>query len=238
METTSHEVKGELVVTIHIDELSIDVELIRSVNSALDDAEISGASSIVFVFGHGASSPVGGFPSWHLDSAREDMRYFAKWGELIARIFTVKAKTFAAYRGRAGSAALEIGFVADLRMAAPEAGVWLEGLAGGGLPGMSWYWLPKFVGQGVARRLLLLGGDLTAADAARLGIFDVVDDDFDAAVESMIESSSAITAEAARFTRRILHDSLALERMSAHEQIKAARYKAGSTVLSLKHQAA
>lgn len=93
--------------------------------------------------------------------------------------------------------------------------------------GMGAYWLPKFVGLGAARRIFLLGDDLTAEDAARMGLVDVVGDTVEAVVESSIKALRAVTPEAARLTRRILDDCYLLEHAAAAGLAKAARYKVG-----------
>jgi enoyl-CoA hydratase/carnithine racemase len=92
---------------------------------------------------------------------------------------------------------------------------------------MGAYWLPKFVGAGKARRLLMLGDDLTAEDAHQLGLVDVVDDTIQAAVDATIKATRKVTPEAACFTRRILDDCYLLEHSGAVELAKAARFQLG-----------
>jgi enoyl-CoA hydratase/carnithine racemase len=87
--------------------------------------------------------------------------------------------------------------------------------------------MTKFVGLGVARRLILLGGDLPADEAFRLGLVDVVQASVDAAVDATVKALRPITPEAARLTRRLLDDSYALEPAAATELAKAARYQVG-----------
>jgi enoyl-CoA hydratase/carnithine racemase len=92
---------------------------------------------------------------------------------------------------------------------------------------MGAYWLPKFVGLGTARKIFLLGEDLTAQDAAKLGLVDALGDTLDAVVETSVKALRAVTPEAARLTRRILDDCYVLEHAAAVELTKAARYKVG-----------
>ena len=72
---------------------------------------------------------------------------------------------------------------------------------------------------------LLLGEDLTAEHAFRLGLVDMVDDTVDAAVAATIKAMRPVTPEAACFTRRILDDCYLLEPAAAAGLAKAARYK-------------
>ena len=176
----------------------------------------------------GAGDAVSGdFPSWPAGGGRADMRYFARWDETLSRISRLEAKTFAAYDGRVGAAAVQIGLVTDLRLASTRARLVAGKPSRGPLPGMGAYWLPKFIGLGNARRMFLLGEDLTAAHAARLGLLDVVDESVEAAVGATIKALRPVTPEAACFTRRVLDDCYLLERGAAAELAKAARYKVG-----------
>ena len=158
---------------------------------------------------------------------RSDIRFFARWDETLSRISRLKAKTFAAYDGRVGAAAVHLGLVTDLRLASAHARLALGNLADGRFPGMAAYWLPKFVGLGTARKIFLIGEDLPADRASEVGLVDVVEDTVDAAVDATLEATRPVTPEAAYFTRRILDDCYSLEHPAAVEVAKAARYKLG-----------
>src|SRR5687767_8712746 len=114
MHITTHETRNERVLTIRIDAPEIDGNLVGSLDSALQGAASGENTNIVFLFEGHAGSAIGGFPSWQPSPAREDMRYFARWEELIANISRLKAKTFAGYRGWVGAAAVQLGCVVDL----------------------------------------------------------------------------------------------------------------------------
>jgi enoyl-CoA hydratase/carnithine racemase len=227
MLTVIDEGDGERVLTAHIDETTIDAEFIGALESVLNNLEHGGIENLVLQFSGGPDSVTGEFPSWRPGPVRGDMRYFARWDETLARISRLKAKTFAAYDGRVGAAAVHVGLVMDLRLASAQARLSLGSLSEGRFPGMGAYWLPKFVGLGQARRIFLLGEDLTAEQASWLGLVDVVEDTVQAAVEATTKAMRPVTPEAACFTRRILDDCYVLEHSAAAELAKAARYKVG-----------
>jgi len=227
MLTVIDEVDGERVLTVQIDEATIGAELIGALEAALDNLEHGGIENLVLQFRGGPDSVTGEFPSWRSGPVRSDMRYFARWDEMLSRISRLKAKTFAAYDGRVGAAAVQAGLVMDLRLASAQARLSLGSLAEGRFPGMGAYWLPKFVGLGQARRIFLLGEDLTAERASWLGLVDVVGDTVEAAVEAATKAMRPVMPEAACFTRRILDDCYVLEHSAAAELAKAARYKVG-----------
>ncbi len=216
---------GERVLTVRIHEATIDAQLVGSLEAVLNDVEHGEIENFVLQFTGGPDSVTGEFPSWRPGPARSDMRYFARWDETLARISRLKAKTLAAYEGKVGPAAVQVGLVMDLRLASVQARLQLGSLSEGRFPGMGAYWLPKFIGLGNARRIFLLGEDLTAEHASRLGLVDVVDDTVDAAVAATIKAMRPVTPEAACFTRRILDDCYLLEPAAAAGLAKAARYK-------------
>jgi enoyl-CoA hydratase/carnithine racemase len=218
---------GERVLKVRIDEAAISAELVSALGSVLSEVTDGGIENLVLQFSGGPDSVTGDFPAWRPGPARSDMRYFARWDEMLARISRLQAKTFAAYDGRVGAAAVQLGLVMDLRLASAQARLSLGSLSGGRFPGTGAYWLPKFIGLGNARRIFLLGEDLTAGDASRLGLVDVVDDTVEAVIAATVKALRAVTPEAACFTRRILDDCYSLEHAAAAELAKAARYKVG-----------
>jgi enoyl-CoA hydratase/carnithine racemase len=227
MLTVVDEGDGQRVLTVQIHEAAMDAELVSALASVLDDVEHGGIENFVLQFSGGSDSVTGDFPSRSPGPVRCDMRHFARWDETLSRISRLKAKTFAAYDGRVGAAAVDVGLVMDLRLASAQARLALGSLSDGRFPGMGAYWLPKFVGLGNARRIFLLGEDLTAEHASRLGLVDVVEDSVEAAVDATIKAMRPVTPEAAYFTRRILDDCYLLEHSAAAELAKAARFKLG-----------
>ena len=229
MLTATHESDGERVLTARVEEAVVDTELVSALGAMLDNAEHAGIENFVLIFAGNAETVAGDFPVWPPGCGRADMRYFARWDELLARISRLTAKTFAGYHGRVGAAAIQAGLVMDLRLASADARLSLGSLAEGRFPGMGAYWLPKFIGLGAARRMVLLGEDLTAADAARISLLDVVEPTLDTSVENTVKALRPVTPEAASFSRRILDDCYLLEHGAAAELAKAARYRVGDS---------
>jgi enoyl-CoA hydratase/carnithine racemase len=206
---------------------TVGADLAGELGSVLSEAERGAAENFVLQFTGARDAAAGEFPWWPRDAARQDMRYFARWDEILARVSRLRAKTYAAYDGRVGPAGVQAGLVMDLRLASAGARLRPGGLSEGHFAGMGAYWLPKFVGLGNARRILLLGEELTAQHASRLGLVDVVEDTVEAAIAATIKAMRPVTAEAACLTRRVLDDSYVMERTAAAELAKAARYKLG-----------
>ncbi len=230
MLTTIGDGDGERVMTVRIDQATIDAGLISDLGPVLDEVEDGEIENLVIRFG--GAGRTGEFPAWEPGAGRPDMRYFARWDEALSRISGLTAKTFAAYDGAIGAAAVQIGLVADLRLASARTSLTLGSLAEGHFPGLGAYWLPKFIGLGNARRILLLGESLPAGRAAGLGLLDVVEESVDTAVHTTIKAMRPVTPEAACLTRRVLNDCYLLEPGAAAELTKAARYQVGTATRS------
>src|SRR5258708_8147747 len=121
MLTMIDEGDGERALTVQIDEATIGAELISALESVLNNVEHSEIENFVLQFSGDPDSVTGEFPSWRPGPVRTDMRYFARWDEALSRISRLKAKTFAAYDGRVGAAAVHGGLSIGLRLSPPRA---------------------------------------------------------------------------------------------------------------------
>jgi enoyl-CoA hydratase/carnithine racemase len=229
MQITAQHIDGERVLSIIIDDLELGGELVGALHSALEAEARGEEGAVVIRFEGRPHAVVGEFPAMTPGPGREDMRFFAQWEDLIAGLARLRAKTFVGYQGTVGAAAVQLGLVVDLRLAAAGARLRVGSLVPGRFPGTTVFWLAKFCGLGEARRLLLLDGMLESVEAVRLGLLDVVAPELDLAVEEVLRQLRPLTAEAACFLRRILDESYRNERVSALEQIKAARFRVGTT---------
>jgi 2-(1,2-epoxy-1,2-dihydrophenyl)acetyl-CoA isomerase len=107
----------------------------------------------------------------------------------------------------AAGAGLSLALCADFRVAGRSAffRVAYGNIAVAPDGGLTWL-LPRVVGRPAAARLALLGGDVGAEEAGRLGLVDVVVDDDDV-VEAGLEMASALAArpgDAVGATKRLL----------------------------------
>lgn len=120
-----------------------------------------------------------------------DASFLAR-GMNIAQMFEwiplLRCPSIAAVRGHALGAGLQLALACDFRILSGTARVGLPEIRHGLLPDMgATFRLPRIVGEGRARRLILLGDVLDADEAARIGLADqVVPDDRldDTALES------------------------------------------------------
>ena len=106
---------------MRIHEATIGAELISALESVLDNVEHGEIENFVLQFSGDPDSVTGEFPSWRPGRSGATCG-ISPAGMRLSRISRLKAKTFAAYDGRVGAAAVQVGLVMDLRLASARAG--------------------------------------------------------------------------------------------------------------------
>src|ERR1700722_1425700 len=116
------------------------------------------------------------------------------FGRMCAALGQVTIPVIAAVNGVASGAGFVFALAADMRVAVPEARFNMANVRIGfsGCDLGSSYWLPRYVGLGVASELLMTGRFIGAEEAERPGIVNRLVD-----AESLLESSIALAAEIA-----------------------------------------
>lgn len=132
-----------------------------------------------------------------------------RWTRLGQQVFRALAElpqtTVAVLAGSAFGGGLELAMHCDFRVAADTAVLALPEATLGTTPG--WAGLGKITeiaGLAAARRLALTGRPVTAAEAAGLGIVDIVDADVLAAVNALVDSLLGTTPGAQSILKRVL----------------------------------
>jgi cyclohexa-1,5-dienecarbonyl-CoA hydratase len=109
-------------------------------------------------------------------------------------------------RGAALGGGCELALVCDLVLAAESATFGLPEIRLGVFPPVAAILLPRLVGARRAADLVLTGRTLSAHEAERAGIASrvVADDEFDAALETLLIELRALSAPALRVAKRAL----------------------------------
>jgi len=140
----------------------------------------------------------------------------------IEALAALSQPTLAAIGGRALSAGLELALACDIRIAGDDARFAAPETAAGGLPraGGSQR-LPRAIGRAHALRLLLLGEEIDAAEALRLGLVSrvVARGELDAAVAALAATIASRGPIATRFAKEAVHrgSELTLEQALRYE---------------------
>lgn len=155
---------------------------------------------------------------------------------LIPTMLETQVPIVAGVRGWAAGLGLHLALASDFCVAAESARFWEPFTARGFTPDSGATWLlPRLVGLARARELLILGRELSGAEAAAWGLVHaaVADDDVDAAAEALaVRLAGAPTVAVgltkwllasgtdADLTEQLRHEALALELSSRSEDFR------------------
>jgi len=146
---------------------------------------------------------------------RKSARRYAREGQrLFQRIAEMPAVTIAAIHAACAGGGLELALACDMRLAAADARLGAPEVTLGLIPG--WGGTARstlLLGPALAKRVILSGELLPAAEAARLGLVDAVfpDGEFRAGVDARIAQLLKAGPSAAARAKRLMHEMYADE---------------------------
>jgi enoyl-CoA hydratase/carnithine racemase len=132
-----------------------------------------------------------------------------RWEKLVLRLDRLECLTVAAIHGRCTRAWMQLALACDLRVATRPSSLQIVELKEGYLPGMNMFRLAKYLGLGTARHLLFTGAEVSASQAASLGLLDEVCEDLDTGLERLLEAVAPARPLPLRIARRLLNESFA-----------------------------
>jgi enoyl-CoA hydratase len=154
---------------------ALDTDTDRELHAALDTIETTGAVRVLIVTGAGDGVFVAGADVRTL-LARTPLDVLAAANNrLFARIESLPFPTIAAINGWALGGGLELALACDLRIASSNAKLGLPETGLGILPGAGGTQrLPRIIGLGLAKEMILAGTIHDAASALRIGLVNRV----------------------------------------------------------------
>lgn len=182
-------------------------EFVDDFHRALDELETANDVNAVMVSGAGRSF-CSGIDLKALSSGEIGIKWFRRCDEAVRRLECLNALTVAKIRGYAIGGGLQIALACDFRIATPEAHLGLPAVLEGLIPGMGAYRLPRFIGLGRARRMVLTGELVRGDRAAQIGLVDwvVAEEEIEqttrAVIESTLKGSSTVRGCAKRLVTR------------------------------------
>lgn len=154
---------------------ALDTGTVHEIHGALDQIDADRSLRVLIVTGAGEKVFVAGADVNTLlaRSARETLD--GANNRLFSRLENVRIPTIAAVNGFALGGGLELALACDLRIASETAKMGLPETGLGIIPGAGGtHRLPRLVGAGVAKEMILLGTILDAQEALRVGLVNRV----------------------------------------------------------------
>jgi isomerase DpgB len=177
--------------------------LIAGINLLCDRVEDADAETIVVLHLNDRTS--GGSRSWPGDVGIQTVN---RWERALRRLERLSMVTVAVAEGACGGPALEVLLATDYRLGTRDLRLSLPELSGELWPGMVLHRLANQVGVARARRMVLFGTGLSAADAVEAGLIDELVDDVVRGVTATTELAGRVTGSELGIRRRLLLDAV------------------------------
>jgi isomerase DpgB len=133
----------------------------------------------------------------------------SKWERGLRRLERLPAVTIAVADGDCGGPALDALLVADYRIMHAGARLMMPAMAGATWPGMALYRLARqAAGAALARRAVLFGTPIGAAEAQAMGIIDDVADDVGLTLDKAMEAASAVPGAELAIRRQLIQEAM------------------------------
>lgn len=204
----------------------ISMQMVRELTAVCNHLEDSSEAETVVFRGQGAHFCQGiDFQDFD-PKAPMDIHGFNKWEKCVTRIERLPKSTIALVQGQAVGGGLQLALVCDQRIAAHDAVFQAPEVKLGFLPGMATFRLSKYVGLGIAKRLLLTCEDISAQAALSYGLVDLVVHDLEQGLATALERLGPNHSVAIALTRRLLNESYATEYENALGHFLAAQHRA------------
>ncbi|HEY3229762.1 MAG TPA: enoyl-CoA hydratase/isomerase family protein [Roseiflexaceae bacterium] len=149
-------------------------------NIAADTLARDDTARIVIITGEGRAFSTG-IDLKELSAGEIDMSYHHRWEGGLRKFEAMNKVVISAINGYCLGGGLQLALACDIRIAVESAQLGLPAVKEGLIPGMGVWRLPRFVGLGRAKQLILSGQLLGARAAQAIGMVDEVVADSDLA---------------------------------------------------------
>ncbi|MFJ2770389.1 enoyl-CoA-hydratase DpgB [Streptomyces sp. NPDC087300] len=185
--------------TLEIDgSAPLSPDTVKAVTTLCESTEDRAGRGLVVVH-------VGGAPAEDAPDGR-DVTLVTKWERALRRLERLPAPTVAVARGACGGTALDAFLTADLRVVTPDTRLLVERGATATWPGLAAYRLVQLAGVARARKAVLFGRPIEAAEALAFGIADEIADDPATALADAAELTAGLVGQEVAIRRQLLFD--------------------------------
>jgi isomerase DpgB len=192
---------GDLVVRVD-GRRSLSAGLVTALAAACDNAEDRADRNAVILH-------VSGVPEEPPDGA-VTVALVSKWERVLRRLERLPAATIAVASGECGGLALEALLATDYRIATASVRLLMPARARATWPGMVLYRLARQAGAAAARRAVLFGLPIVAADAVAMRLIDELAIDTPGALAAAEELAGAIPGAELAIRRQLMLDASAV----------------------------
>lgn len=190
----------------------LSARLVAALGAACDSAEDRGDRNSVILHLSGAPERLRGNPGQPPGAPGEPpdgdvtVALVSKWERVLHRLERLPAATIAVASGECGGLALEALLATDYRIATVSVSLLMPVRAGVTWPGMVLYRLARQAGAAAARRAVLFGVPILAADAVAMSLIDELTVDMPGALLTAAELARAVPGAELAIRRQLLQE--------------------------------
>ena len=135
-----------------------------------------------------------------------DNSYFDLWDRALRRFETMDKLVLCLIHGYALGGGLQLALAADIRVSTPSAKLGLPAIKEGLIPGLGTLRLARYIGLGRAKRLIITGEMIDAAEGERIGMIDYLVTEENAAeeFEEIVARVAAVNSKGCRLSKQML----------------------------------
>jgi enoyl-CoA hydratase/carnithine racemase len=167
---------------------------------------------VVIIRGQGRAFSTG-IDLKELSSEKIDMSYHHLW-EPTLRIFELMEKIIVVgMHGYCLGGALQLALACDIRVSTPECRIGLPAIRESLIPGLGVWRLPRYIGLGRAKKMILGGEDISGEEALSIGLVDHLapQDDFFTRLDEIARKYLSSCSVGTRLSKSLLNKSFDMD---------------------------
>ena len=197
-ETMSWEKQGPIArITLQRPEVlnAMNTQATRDLQAVADQIGADGDIRVVAITGAGRAFCTG-IDLKELSTDRIDLSYHTHWEGALRTLETMEPIVLCLLHGYCLGGGLQLALVCDIRAATPSAQIGLPAIRESLIPGLGTWRLPRFIGMGRAKQLILSGDNIDGQEARRLGLVDhlvreeTYGEDFETLIQKYLKTCS------------------------------------------------
>ncbi len=126
---------------------------------------------VIVIRGEGRAFSTGIDPK-ELSADRVEMVYHHRWERALRLFETMEKIVIVGMHGYCLGGALQLALAADIRISTPDCRIGLPAIKESLIPGLGTFRLPRYIGAGRAKKMILGGQNIDGEEALRIGLVD------------------------------------------------------------------
>jgi enoyl-CoA hydratase/carnithine racemase len=178
------------------------LDLHRAAEMIRDDPEIR----LVLIRGAGRAFCTG-IDLKQLAAGETPPEYYAQWDQALRLLEQAEKVLLCAMHGYALGGGLQLALACDIRIATEDCQIGLPAIKEGIVPGLGTWRLPRYIGLGRAKWMVLSGANIDGRRAYDIGLIDhvVKVETFEADVNALVEQYARVCSEGTRQSKLLLN---------------------------------